>query len=124
MSKRPYRVALNGYGRIGRCVFRALHERGAKADFSIVALNDLADLASLEYLTRFDSTHGRFPGEVSVADGGGPRVASVVRAALAGRTGLPVFVHHGGTMPDLPVAANVHRVRTLTGALHEVLAAV
>ena len=62
--------------------------------------------------------------EVSVADGGGPRVASVVRAALAGRTGLPVFVHHGGTMPDLPVAANVHRVRTLTGALHEVLAAV
>ena len=66
MSKRPYRVALNGYGRIGRCVFRALHERGAKAGFSIVALNDLADLASLEYLTRFDSTHGRFPGEVRV----------------------------------------------------------
>ena len=69
MPKRPYRVAFNGYGRIGRCVFRALHERGAKAGFSIVALNDLADLPSLEYLTRFDSTHGRFPGEVSVADG-------------------------------------------------------
>ncbi|MCY1262515.1 D-erythrose-4-phosphate dehydrogenase [compost metagenome] len=68
MSNRPYRVALNGYGRIGRCVFRALHERGARAGFSIVALNDLADLPSLEYLTRFDSTHGRFPGEVSAAD--------------------------------------------------------
>ncbi|MGA4603855.1 erythrose-4-phosphate dehydrogenase, partial [Ectopseudomonas hydrolytica] len=66
MSNRPYRVALNGYGRIGRCVLRALHERGAGAGLEIVALNDLADQASIEYLTRFDSTHGRFPGEVKV----------------------------------------------------------
>ncbi|MBS7664359.1 erythrose-4-phosphate dehydrogenase [Pseudomonas lalucatii] len=66
MSHRPYRVALNGYGRIGRCVLRALHERGSDAGLEIVALNDLADQASLEYLTRFDSTHGRFPGEVRV----------------------------------------------------------
>ena len=66
MSRRPYRVALNGYGRIGRCVLRALHERGAGACLEIVALNDLADQASIEYLTRFDSTHGRFPGEVKV----------------------------------------------------------
>jgi D-erythrose 4-phosphate dehydrogenase len=66
MSQRPYRVALNGYGRIGRCVLRALHERGAGARLEIVALNDLADQASIEYLTRFDSTHGRFPGEVRV----------------------------------------------------------
>ena len=63
-SQRPYKVALNGYGRIGRCVLRALYERGAKAGFQVVAVNDLADLASIEYLTRFDSTHGRFPGEV------------------------------------------------------------
>ncbi|EPN26575.1 D-erythrose-4-phosphate dehydrogenase, partial [Pseudomonas syringae pv. actinidiae ICMP 19070] len=63
---RPYKVALNGYGRIGRCVVRALCERGAKAGFEVVAINDLADMASLEYLTRFDSTHGRFPGEVRV----------------------------------------------------------
>lgn len=67
MSHRPYRVALNGYGRIGRCVLRALHERGGQTGFEIVALNDLADLASVEYLTRFDSTHGRFPGEVKVS---------------------------------------------------------
>ena len=39
---RPYKVALNGYGRIGRCVLRALFERGAKAGFEIVAINDLA----------------------------------------------------------------------------------
>ncbi len=66
MPHRAYRVALNGYGRIGRCVLRAFYERGAAFDFQFVALNDLADMASLEYLTRFDSTHGRFPGEVSV----------------------------------------------------------
>ena len=66
MSNRPYKIALNGYGRIGRCVLRALHERGAGSRLEIVALNDLADQASIEYLTRFDSTHGRFPGEVRV----------------------------------------------------------
>ena len=63
---RRFKVALNGYGRIGRCVLRALYERGASANFEVVALNDLADMASLEYLTRFDSTHGRFPGEVRI----------------------------------------------------------
>lgn len=61
-----YRVALNGYGRIGRCVLRALYERGYDTNFSIVALNDIADQASIEYLTRFDSTHGRFPGDIRV----------------------------------------------------------
>lgn len=64
--KRPYKVALNGYGRIGRCVLRALYERGDRDGIEVVALNDLADLPSLEYLTRFDSTHGRFPGEVTI----------------------------------------------------------
>jgi D-erythrose 4-phosphate dehydrogenase len=66
MSERPYRVALNGYGRIGRCVLRALSERGRQAELEVVALNDLADLASIEYLTRFDSSHGRFPGAVRI----------------------------------------------------------
>ncbi len=68
MSSRPFRIALNGYGRIGRCVLRALHERKLPINLEIVALNDLADQASIEYLTRFDSTHGRFPGEVEVED--------------------------------------------------------
>ncbi|WP_434775198.1 erythrose-4-phosphate dehydrogenase [Pseudomonas oryzihabitans] len=66
MSSARYRLALNGYGRIGRCVLRALHERGTTMELSIVALNDLADRPSLEYLTRFDSTHGRFPGRVAL----------------------------------------------------------
>ena len=59
-----YRIAINGYGRIGRCVLRALYESSAHNDISIVAINDLADTHSLAYLTRYDSTHGRFPGQI------------------------------------------------------------
>ena len=64
-----YRIAINGYGRIGRCVLRALHERNAWPALEIVAINDLTDLNSIAYLTRYDSTHGRFPGEVATGDG-------------------------------------------------------
>lgn len=60
----PYRLAINGYGRIGRCVLRALHESAAHNDLQIVALNDLTDARTLAHLTRYDSTHGRFHGEV------------------------------------------------------------
>lgn len=81
---RPYRIALNGYGRIGRCVLRALYERELRESLTVVALNDLADLASVEYLTRFDSTHGRFPAPVSL-DGSCLHIAGdcvqVLRAA-------------------------------------------
>jgi glyceraldehyde 3-phosphate dehydrogenase/D-erythrose 4-phosphate dehydrogenase len=66
---RPHRIAINGYGRIGRCYLRALHEAGLAGQFQVVAINEPADLASIAYLTRFDSTHGRFPGEVTTADG-------------------------------------------------------
>ena len=56
---------------------------------------------------------------------GGISVAHVVRAVVAVRPSLPIFVHHvAAASTDLPVAANIHRVRTLTGALHEILAAV
>ncbi|MCK9262092.1 MAG: erythrose-4-phosphate dehydrogenase, partial [Azoarcus sp.] len=63
----PFRIAINGYGRIGRCFLRALHESPISDCFKVVAINEPADLASIAYLTRFDSTHGRFPGRV-VAD--------------------------------------------------------
>lgn len=61
---RQYRMAINGYGRIGRCVMRALHESRAYPHLEIVAVNDLADARTLSHLTRYDSTHGRFGGEV------------------------------------------------------------
>lgn len=63
----PFRIAINGYGRIGRCILRALYESTNYADLQIVALNDIADPASIAHLTRYDSTHGRFLGEVDVA---------------------------------------------------------
>jgi glyceraldehyde 3-phosphate dehydrogenase/D-erythrose 4-phosphate dehydrogenase len=64
----PLRLAINGYGRIGRCFLRALHESPQGSDFRVVAINEPADLASIAYLTRFDSTHGRFPGRVELVD--------------------------------------------------------
>ena len=63
------RIAINGYGRIGRCFLRAVHESADCGECRVVAINEPADLASIEYLTRFDSTHGRFPGVVDAADG-------------------------------------------------------
>jgi glyceraldehyde 3-phosphate dehydrogenase/D-erythrose 4-phosphate dehydrogenase len=65
----PLRIAINGYGRIGRCLLRALYESSLRRDIAVVAINEPADLESMAYLTRFDSTHGRFPGSVEVRDG-------------------------------------------------------
>lgn len=61
---RPLRLAINGYGRIGRCILRALYESPLKDRFQIVAINEPADLATMAYLSQFDSTHGIFPGKV------------------------------------------------------------
>jgi glyceraldehyde 3-phosphate dehydrogenase len=60
------RVAINGFGRIGRNVLRAIVESG-RDDIEVVALNDLAPVETNAHLLRFDSVHGRFPGEVKVA---------------------------------------------------------
>jgi D-erythrose 4-phosphate dehydrogenase len=65
----PLRIAINGYGRIGRCFLRALHESPLRDELAIVAINEPADVESMAYLTRFDTTHGRFRGEVEVCDG-------------------------------------------------------
>ncbi|SOC52181.1 D-erythrose 4-phosphate dehydrogenase [Chromohalobacter canadensis] len=59
------RIAINGYGRIGQCVLRALVERDMP-ELEVVALNELSGLDTIAYLTRFDTTHGRFPGSVEV----------------------------------------------------------
>jgi glyceraldehyde 3-phosphate dehydrogenase len=59
------RVAINGFGRIGRTILRAIVEAGRK-DLEVVAINDLAPIETNAHLLRFDSVHGRFPGEVGV----------------------------------------------------------
>jgi len=60
------RIAINGYGRIGRNTLRALYEGGKKHDIEIVAINDLGDAATNAHLTQYDTAHGRFPGTVTV----------------------------------------------------------
>jgi glyceraldehyde 3-phosphate dehydrogenase len=62
------RVAINGFGRIGRNILRAAKQYSAELDF--VAVNDLTDEKTLAHLLKYDSVHGRYPGEVSVRDGG------------------------------------------------------
>jgi glyceraldehyde 3-phosphate dehydrogenase len=60
------KVGINGYGRIGRNVLRALYEGAHKGAIEIVAINDLGDAKTNAHLTRFDTAHGRFAGDVSV----------------------------------------------------------
>ena len=63
------KVAINGYGRIGRNIMRAVHEYGRTDEIEIVAINDLGDAKTNAHLTQYDTAHGRFAGTVSV-DGG------------------------------------------------------
>jgi glyceraldehyde 3-phosphate dehydrogenase len=60
------RVAINGYGRIGRNILRAHYEDGKKHDIQIVAINDLGNAETNAHLTRYDTAHGKFPGTVAV----------------------------------------------------------
>ncbi|NJB35346.1 type I glyceraldehyde-3-phosphate dehydrogenase [Croceivirga sp. JEA036] len=60
------KIGINGFGRIGRLVFRATVKRG---DIQVVAINDLLDVEHLAYLLKYDSVHGKFDGEVEVKDG-------------------------------------------------------
>jgi len=64
----PLRVGINGFGRIGRNVFRAAQEQGAEIDW--VAVNDLTDNATLAHLLRYDSILGPYPGSVEIGDSG------------------------------------------------------
>jgi erythrose-4-phosphate dehydrogenase len=58
------RLAINGYGRIGRCVLRALYESPLRNQMQVVAINELADAGTVLHLSRYDSTHGRFPAKL------------------------------------------------------------
>ena len=62
------RLAINGYGRIGRSVLRALYESGAREQMQVIAINEPADTKTMAHLTRYDSTHGRFKGSIVDSD--------------------------------------------------------
>jgi glyceraldehyde 3-phosphate dehydrogenase len=77
------KVAINGFGRIGRNVLRAIIESG-RTDIEVVAINDLGPVETNAHLLRYDSVHGRFPGEVSTTDttidvGRGPMQVTAIR---------------------------------------------
>ena len=72
------KVAINGFGRIGRLVARAILER-TDHDLELVAINDLGDAKTNAHLTRFDTAHGRFPGTVTVD------VATAIKEVKAGK---------------------------------------
>ena len=77
------KVAINGFGRIGRNVLRALIEQG-RTDIEVVAINDLGPVETNAHLLRFDSVHGRFPGEVTTTEttidiGRGPIAVTAIR---------------------------------------------
>jgi len=63
------KVAINGYGRIGRNIMRALYESNRTDEINIVAINDLGDANTNAHLTQYDTAHGTFPGTVAVDDG-------------------------------------------------------
>lgn len=60
------RIAINGFGRIGRCVLRSLYESARPHELQIVAINELADCKTIAHLLKYDTTHGRFPGRIAV----------------------------------------------------------
>ena len=64
------RLAINGYGRIGRSVLRALYELDYRKNMQVVAINEPADLATIAHLTKYDSTHGRFKADIHIQDTG------------------------------------------------------
>lgn len=77
------RLAINGFGRIGRNILRAIYESG-RTDIEVVAINDLAPTANLAHLLKYDSVHGRFPGTVKHSEnmidlGNGPIEVTAIR---------------------------------------------
>ena len=62
------KVAINGFGRIGRNVFRAMFESGQQSHFEVIAINDLGDAATNAHLLQYDTAHGRFGEAVTVED--------------------------------------------------------
>ena len=109
------RVGINGYGRIGRNILRALYESGRTGEIEIVAVNDLGDAGTNAHLTRYDTVHGRFAGSVEV-DGGamtvnGDRIQVLAEREPAklpwGELGVDVVIESTGRFTS-KAAASAH----------------
>ena len=109
------RVGINGYGRIGRNILRALYESGRTGEIGIVAVNDLGDANTNAHLTRYDTVHGRFPGTVEVEEGAmvvnGDRIRVLAEREPAklpwGELGVDVVIESTGRFTS-KAAASAH----------------
>ncbi len=98
------KIAINGFGRIGRCVLRAIYERNLQHEIEIVAINELADCETIGYMLRYDSTHGRFPQDVSI------------EKDILSIDGKAIQILHKENISELPwQALNVDAVLECTG---------
>ena len=106
------RLAINGYGRIGRSVLRALVEGRHRDSMRVVAVNELADPSTVVHLTRYDTTHGRFPSEVAPCAGGmsiaGDNIRLLSQANIPGlpwsELGVDVVLECTGAFDDRATA--------------------
>jgi glyceraldehyde 3-phosphate dehydrogenase len=92
------RIAINGFGRIGRNVIRAWFENPKQFHFDIVAINDIADVETLLHLFKYDSTHGRFKGQAQIVTEQGDTFLSVQSAGQS----LKIQVFRGSQPEQLP----------------------
>ena len=110
------KVAINGFGRIGRNLFRAAYEAGSELDF--VAVNDITDPATLAHLLRYDSILGRFPGEVELREDGIGGIAVHIAARVLSEA-EPGDVIATRTVRDLATGSDLafqpRRTATLRG---------
>ena len=106
------RVAINGYGRIGRSVLRALYESGFRDRIQVIAINEPADCKTIAHLTKYDSTHGRFPGTVEIQGDtltvNGDAISVYHSEAISplpwGELGVDVVLECSGTFTDRETA--------------------
>jgi len=99
------RIAINGYGRIGQSVLRALYESQHRDQLKVVAINELSDIDTIAYLTRYDTTHGRFPLPVDVSN---PKTMTIA--------GDVISVHRCELIEQLPWSEqNIDLVMECTG---------
>ena len=107
------RLAINGYGRIGRSVLRAWSEGAHRDALTVVAVNELADASTVLHLTRYDSTHGRFPGSVEATEHGmlvnEQAIQLIQRGSIKGlpwrELGVDVVLECTGAFDDRSTAA-------------------
>ncbi|XMR52942.1 type I glyceraldehyde-3-phosphate dehydrogenase [Escherichia coli] len=110
------KVGINGFGRIGRFVFRLAAER---ADIEVVGINDLIDVDYMAYMLKYDSTHGRFKGTVEVKDGNLIVNGKTVRVTAErdpanlkwGEIGVDVVAERNRSVPDRRNRSKRHRRR-------------